>query len=103
MSKNDFLSHELTPDELGQINSSVYQELEGDVVDDQALRRLVTQRDEFIQAYLPTLAKEQRKQFAKLELPINNKLHAAVKALLTDSLSELSTLVRGRKAVQKYK
>ncbi len=103
MIKNDYLSHALTPDELGAINQSICTVLETDVVDDQALRDLVTLRDEFIQTYLKQLTKAERKAFAEAELPINTKLHAAVQALFADSLSELSGLVRGLKAVKKYK
>lgn len=103
MSKNDYLSHALTPKDLSAINQSICEVLETNPVDDQALRRLVTQRDEYIQSYLATLSDSDKKQFSKSELPINSKLHAAVKALFTDSLSELSGLVRGLKAVKKYK
>ncbi len=103
MSKEDYLSHALTPDELGAINQSIYAVLEAKTVDDEALRRLVTQRDEFIQSYLTTLSANDRKLFAESEIPINNRLQSAVKALFTESLSELSGLVRGLKAVKKYK
>lgn len=103
MSKEDYLSHALTPDELGAINQSIYAVLEANTVDDEALRRLVTQRDEFIQAHLATLSANDRKLFAESEIPINNRLQSAVKALFTESLSELSGLVRGLKAVKKYK
>lgn len=103
MNKEDYLSHALTPEALRVINQSICLVLGVDKVDDEALRRLVTQRDEFIQTFLVQLTDTDRKQFAKAELPINTKLHAAVKALFTDSLSELSGLVRGLKAVQNYK
>ncbi|MBF7072351.1 hypothetical protein ISG33_02900 [Glaciecola sp. MH2013] len=76
---------------------------ESDNIDDVKLRELVEQRDEFIQDYLSTLKPEPRKEFATAELPINNQLQAIVKNLFTDSLSELSSLVRGLKAIKKYK
>jgi hypothetical protein len=101
--KEDYLNHALTPDELSAINKSICSVLDANSLDDQALRRLVSQRDEFIQSYLPKLSESDRNAFAKLELPINTKLHSDVKALLTTSLSELSGLVRGLKAVKKYK
>jgi hypothetical protein len=104
VSKNDYLSHALTPGDLGAINQSIFTLLGTDnVVNDQVLRRLVIQRDELIQSHLKSLNKVERDQFAKAELPINNKLHAAVQSLFTDSLSELSGLVRGLKAIKKYK
>lgn len=103
MTKDDYLTHALSPEPLSVINQSICAVLATNPVDDQALRMLVTQRDEFIQGYLPTLAEAERKEFSSAELPINTKLHAAIKTLLTDSLSELSGLVRGRKAVKKYK
>lgn len=103
MSKDDYLSHVLTPEDLSAINQSIFTLLGTDIVDDQVLRRLVNQRDELIQGHLNSLNEVERDQFAKAELPINNKLHTAVQSLFADSLSELSGLVRGLKAVKKYK
>ena len=103
MIKDDYLSHALTPEELSAINQSICAVLGTDHVDDEALRRLVTQRDELIQRHLNNLNEAERDQFAKAELPINIKLHATVQSLFADSLSELSGLVRGLKAVKKYK
>ncbi len=103
MSKDDYLSHALTPEDLSAVNQSIFTLLGTDNVDDQVLRRLVTQRDELIQGHLKSLNEVERDQFAKAELPINNKLHTAVQYLFADSLSELSGLVRGLKAVKKYK
>jgi hypothetical protein len=101
--KDDHLSHALTPPELSAINQLICAVLASDHVDDEALRRLVTQRDESIQRHLNNLNEAERDQFAKAELPINTKLHATVQSLFADSLSELSGLVRGLKAVKKYK
>jgi hypothetical protein len=103
VSKNDYLLHALSPEDLSAINQSIFTLLETDKVNDQALRRLVTQRDELIQSHLKSLNEIERDQFAQTELPINNKLHTAVQSLFSDSLSELSGLVRGLKAVKKYK
>jgi hypothetical protein len=103
VNKDDYVSHTLAPDDLNAINQSIFTLLGTDNVDDQALRRLVTQRDELIQRHLKSLNEVERDQFAKAELPINNKLHTAVQSLFSDSLSELSGLVRGLKAVKKYK
>lgn len=103
MSKDVYLSHALTPEDLSAINQSIFTLLGTDSVDDQLLRRLVNQRDELIQGHLNSLNEVERDQFAKAELPINNKLHTAVQSLFADSLSELSGLVRGLKAVKKYK
>ncbi|MFT5277259.1 MAG: hypothetical protein ACI97K_002959 [Glaciecola sp.] len=103
MIRKDYLSHAHTPDELSAINQSICAVLEIENVDDQALRKFVTQRDEFIQSHLKSLIEAERKLFAEAELPINEKLHIAVQALFADSLAELSGLVRGLKAVKKYK
>lgn len=103
MSKKDYLSHSLSPQELRNINQSICAVLEKETVDDQALRLLVTQRDEFIQTYLKQAIADERKKFAEAELPINKQLHSSVQALFSDSLAELSGLVRGLKAVKKYK
>lgn len=103
MNKDDYLSHALTPQALSAINQSICAVLGADQVDDEALRRLVTQRDELLQSHLKNLNDVERNQFAEVELPINTKLQAAVQSLFADSLSELSGLVRGLKAVKKYK
>nr|WP_297347859.1 hypothetical protein [uncultured Glaciecola sp.] len=103
MNKEAHLSHALTPEDLSAINQSIFALLGTDNVDDQELRRLVTQRDELIHSHLKSLNEVERDQFAKIELHINNKLHTAVQSLFADSLSELSGLVRGLKAVKKYK
>ncbi|MFT7259947.1 MAG: hypothetical protein ACI9MS_001809 [Glaciecola sp.] len=103
MIEDHYVSHALTPEELGTINQSIFTLLGTVNVDDQALRRLVTQRDELIHSHLKSLNEVERDQFATAELPINNKLHSAVQSLFADSLSELSGLVRGLKAVKKYK
>jgi hypothetical protein len=103
VSKDDYLCNALTPEELSAINQSIFALLGTGNVDDHELRRLVTQRDELIHSHLKSLNEVERDQFAKVELPINNKLHTAVQSLFADSLSELSGLVRGLKAVKKYK
>ena len=97
------LNHALTPDRLSEINESICKLLAAKELDDKKLRLQVTQRDEFIQAHLITLSTDERKAFANAELPMNNRLQATIKNLFTDSLSELSGLVRGMKAVKKYK
>ena len=129
-SSQDYLSHDLTPQALAKINLAICQVLSyADIhvansgsessnkstavatvtntdevnIDDSKLRALVEQRDEFIQQHLSSLGADDKNAFAKAELPINNQLQATVKNLFTDSLSELSTLVRGLKAIKKYK
>ena len=97
------LNHELTPERLSEINESICVLLAAKELDDKNLRLKVTQRDEFIQAHLQSLSTDERKAFANAELSVNNRLQATIKNLFTDSLSELSGLVRGMKAVKKYK
>ena len=97
------LNHELTPERLSEINESICVLLAAKELDDKNLRLKVTQRDEFIQAHLQSLSTDERKAFANAELSVNNRLQATIKNLFTDSLSELSGLVRSMKAVKKYK
>jgi hypothetical protein len=65
--------------------------------------KLVTERDEFILKYLENLAEEEKKQFAKAELQVNGALVAYAEESFKASLKQLSGLVRGRKAINKYR
>ena len=103
MSNQLNLSHSQTPDTLEAINQEISKVLSDENVDDANLRLLVTRRDDCVQSYLVELDETERADFAKLELVSNEKLLAVVKVQLNDSLGQLSGLIRGRKAVNKYK
>ncbi|MDC0601514.1 hypothetical protein OAP14_00660 [Aliiglaciecola sp.] len=97
------LSHSQTPEILQAINQEISKALSAEEIDDAKLRLLVTRRDEYVQSYLPELDEIKRAEFAQQELVSNEKLLAIVKVQLSDSLGQLSGLIRGRKAVNKYK
>lgn len=97
------LSHSQTPETLQAINQEISTTLSDKSVDDAKLRLLVTRRDEYVQSYLSELDELKRVEFAQQELVSNEKLLAVVKVQLSNSLGQLSGLIRGRKAVGKYK
>jgi CRISPR/Cas system endoribonuclease Cas6 (RAMP superfamily) len=97
------LNHSFTPSLLKIINQDLL-ELTSDVDPDESkFLRLVTQRDEFIQSYLQTLEKKLKNDFVNAEIKVNGVLVAHAEESFKASLKQLSGLVRGRKAVKKYK
>ena len=97
------LTHSLTPEPLKQINSELEQLIAQDELDEQKLRALIDKRDETIQQYLASLDADSASTFARSELEINNWLAEYCQKKLSGALNQLSGLVRGRKAVEKYK
>ena len=71
--------------------------------DESTLLKLVTDRDNYIQKYLKELPDKDKNSFVTAELQINGVLVAYAEASFKASLKQLSGLVRGRKAVNKYK
>mgnify|MGYP006084665549 CR=1 FL=1 len=65
--------------------------------------KLVTERDEFIKDYLQNLHDELKTDFVDAELKVNGALVAYAEESFKASLKQLSGLVRGRKAVNKYR
>ena len=59
--------------------------------------------DDFIQNYLLTLQDPIKVNFVNAELKVNGALVAYAEGSFKASLKELSGLVRGRKALKKYK
>jgi len=79
-------------------------ELTSDVDPDESkFLQLVTDRDEFIQRYLQTLQDQPQTDFVNAELKVNGALVAYAEESFKASLKQLSGLVRGRKAVNKYR
>lgn len=97
------LNHEKTPAKLAEINQQLESTLSNDELDDARLRVLVELRDEFIITHLQSLNNIQQKSFAELEVLSNTALSKLISNQLSDSLTELTGLLRGKKAVNKYK
>jgi len=97
------LNHSFTPSPLMKINQDLA-ELTSDVDPDESkFLQLVTDRDEFIQRYLQTLQDQPQTDFVNAELKVNGALVAYAEESFKASLKQLSGLVRGRKAVNKYR
>lgn len=97
------LNHDYTPAELTEINIELESVLSADSLDDEKLRQLINQRDTFIVKYLKSLQDGNEKQFAKHELNSNKQLSSLIEHQLSASLKQLSGLLKGQKAVNKYK
>ncbi len=97
------LNHSKTPPKLTEINQELLALLSSDELDDKYLRKLIELRDEYISAHLASLSEEDKKSFAECEIPVNTHLTEIVSDKLNASLVQLSGLLRGQKAVNKYK
>lgn len=97
------LNHDKTPDKLAEINQQLESILSNDELDDTKLRVLIELRDEFINSHLQSLNEIQQKSFAELEIQSNNALSKLISNQLSDSLTQLTGLLRGKKAIDKYK
>ena len=97
------LSHEFTPPSLVETNQALEALLAEDEFDDKTLLDLVNQRDALIQAHLDSLDDEARQSFAEAEIKSNESLREIAQGFFRASLNKLSGLVRGRKAVSKYR
>jgi len=101
--KKLILDHSLTPSPLKSINCDLSELTAENDPDESRFLKLVTARDEFIQKYLQNLPEEEKNQFATAELQVNGALVAYAEGSFKASLKQLSGLVRGRKAVNKYR
>ncbi len=97
------LNHSLTPESLQEINAELEAILTADNLEEALLLSKVDERDRQILSHLETLDDEQKKQFAQLELKVNQSLLKTISKLHKHSLNELSGLLKGQKAVKKYK
>lgn len=96
------LIHDTSTPELVDIGLQLEGLLEADEVDDKTLLALIVQRDELVTKHIATLDEESLNTFANAELKINQKLTLRAKSLLKTSLGEISSYLRGKKAVNKY-
>ena len=103
MNINLSLTHPYTPNELRTVNQQLEALFAQESLDEAQLLQLISQRDEIVQLHLKSLEKQQLKDFAQAELSVNNVLIENAKGLQSESLGKLSSLIRGRKAVAKYK
>lgn len=101
--KKIILNHSLTPSCLSEINQDLSTLLSEQDPEESKFLALATQRDDFIQKYLRELDNNTKQEFVKAEIEVNGVLVASANQLFKASLNQLSGLVRGRKAVEKYK
>ena len=97
------LEHCFTPSLLKSINRDLSQLTKKNDPDESLFLKLVTERDEFIQNFLENIPDEEKINFVTAELQVNGALVAYAEESFKASLKQLSGLVRGRKAVNKYK
>ena len=101
--KKLILDHSFTPSPLKSINSCLSELTAENDPDESRFLKLVTERDEFIQKFLGNLPDEDKTNFVNAELLVNGALVAYAEESFKASLKQLSGLVRGRKAVNKYR
>jgi hypothetical protein len=101
--KNLILDHSYTPSPLKTINQELHALNSKEDPEQSTFLAIVTQRDEFIQSYLQIVDPEIKHYFVEAELIVNGALVAYASELFNSSFKELTGLVRGRKAIKKYK
>ena len=101
---SDF-SHDYTFDELDCLNKQIISILNSETLDTEDLFKQIDTRDLIVTKYLEDqqIPLENKKFFAESEVKVNNKLLTICKKLLLESEKELIGVVRGRKAIKKYK
>ena len=97
------LDHSFTPTPLKNINNDLSELTNENDPDESIFLTLVIERDEFIQKFLKNLPDEEKNNFVTAELKVNGALVAYAQESFKASLKQLSGLVRGRKAVNKYR
>tara|TARA_R110002167_G_scaffold65637_4_gene185746 strand:- start:1556 stop:1864 length:309 start_codon:yes stop_codon:yes gene_type:complete len=101
--KKLILDHSFTPSPLKRINRDLSELTTENDPDESIFLKLVNERDDFIQKFLEDLPEQEKNNFVTAELKINGALVAYAEELFNASLKQLSGLVRGRKAVNKYR
>jgi hypothetical protein len=101
--KKLILDHVFTPSQLKSINQDLSELTTENDPDESTFLKLVTDRDEFIQHFLENISEDEKNNFVIAELQVNGALVAYAQESFKASLKELSGLVRGRKAVNKYR
>lgn len=105
MNLND-LNHDLTPDDLRVINSSIVDALAKSDEPSSgfaALYELIVQRDELVQHILNTSDSTFARDFAEKELVVNDKLKDVAQTLLKSAKDDASHFIRSQAAIKKYK
>jgi hypothetical protein len=101
--KKLILDHSFTPPTLKSINLDLSELTVDNDPEESKFLQLVIKRDEFIQKYLENLPENEKNSFVTAELKVNGALVAYAEELFKASLKQLSGLVRGRKAVNRYR
>ncbi|MFQ3190966.1 MAG: hypothetical protein ACI936_002102 [Paraglaciecola sp.] len=101
--KKLILDHKFTPSPLQSINQELSELTTENDPDESIFLKLVTDRDEFIQHFLENIPEDEKNNFVTAELLVNGSLVAYAQESFKASLKQLSGLVRGRKAVNKYR
>lgn len=103
MNKKLEFNHQYTPPKLSDLNAQLEKLMAKDEVDEARLLQLITERDETVKKHLESLTEDALTQFVRAELKVNELLSTSAKKLLSESLTHLSGLIRGKKAVERYK
>jgi hypothetical protein len=96
------LNHAHTPPELSSINQSLQDCFDAEMVDELHLKILVEQRAKLVDKLLKSMKTEQRKQFANLEVKINELLIEQVSALRDVAKDALSSVAKSSRAIKQY-
>lgn len=100
--KNITLDHQFTPANLAQFNQDMTALLTAPDPDAKKILALVTHRDVVINAYLNNLTEDDKQMFIAAELETNGVLVTYANEMFNAASTELSGLIRGRKAIKKY-
>lgn len=98
------LTHSHTPPQLEKLNEKINEILGEENLDTDALLRLINQRDEVITSTLKALNDSPllKDEFSRAEMRTNECLLEVIKDFRQLSQDQLKSLIKGRKAVQKY-
>ncbi|MBU3002106.1 hypothetical protein [Paraglaciecola arctica] len=97
------LNHSYTPTPLKSINQRLSELTTENDPDESNFLKLAIERDEFIQDYIKNLPDDEKREFVTAELQVNGALVAYAEESFKASLKQLTGLIRGRKAVKKYR
>lgn len=97
------LNHSHTPTPLKSINQRLSELTTENDPDESNFLKLAMERDEFIQDYIKNLPNDEKREFVTAELQVNGALVAYAEESFKASLKQLTGLIRGRKAVKKYR
>ena len=91
------------PEQLTELCQQIDAVLAADDPDSDQLNQLVSQRDQLIQQHLSQLSGEDKHRFADAQLTYNQTLQDKVTALFSATERQLGALMKGRRAIKKYK